>query len=110
MTPAGWNDAIDVGSPPFRQAQGPEHVEGLVGGPFLDRIVARRSSVAKPMEDRPSGGPAMRATAHHVVIAEITRKMRFDCIVAARPDARRWRRGFPWRPEFSGKCHAASAP
>jgi hypothetical protein len=27
------NDADHVGSPPFRQAQGPEHVEGLVGGP-----------------------------------------------------------------------------
>ena len=46
-----------VGPAPFRQAQGPERVEGLAAGPQPIGEMARRSSVAKPMEDRPSGGP-----------------------------------------------------
>jgi hypothetical protein len=38
-----------VGPAPFRQAQGPEHVEGLVAGPiFRWRTVCRRAATLHP--------------------------------------------------------------
>jgi hypothetical protein len=46
-----------VGPAPFRQAQGPERVEGLAARPQLIGETARRSSSAKATEDRQSSGP-----------------------------------------------------
>jgi hypothetical protein len=38
---------LNAGSPPFRQAQGPERVEGLAGGPFSNGRAARRPASAE---------------------------------------------------------------
>ena len=68
----------DVGPPPFRQAQGPERVEGLVGGPFPKCIVSRRPGSAKAPPRR-----SKRRRTHHLVVPDIMGQAWPDSMITA---------------------------